>query len=63
MTAEPSHQTLQQAGTPQGATWGPQVYTLITGDRSEIAKENEKSGMAEGFDVDSGMGKMTAKET
>lgn len=42
---------------------GPQVYNLITGDRSEIAKENEKSGMAEGFDVDSGMGKMTAKET
>lgn len=35
---------------------GPQVCNLIAGDRSEIAKENEKSGMAEGFDVDSGNG-------
>lgn len=35
---------------------GPQVCKLIAGVRSEIAKENEKSGMAEGFDVDSGNG-------
>lgn len=35
--------------------WAPRS-DLIAGDRSEIAKENEKSGMAEGVDVDSGNG-------
>ncbi|CAN0569050.1 unnamed protein product [Rangifer tarandus platyrhynchus] len=45
----------QHKASAKRVLWAPRSH-LIAADRSEIAKENEKSGMAEGVDVDSGNG-------